>query len=877
MLQATDGGSGPIIPPDLQITPAAAAAAAASTSANSYEKTIRMPMVRNKKYTFWFTYLYEDPDTKQRLESPRSPIVEYTFDIPNLTKSVQNLTMTAGIKSYSVKFDVDPTSVQEDMVFFESLTGAFAGEEYIVYVGTSTNVTINTSDFAPRWIKVRVRDKWADINHSDATAGPVTPANADPDTSTPPSAPTSASASGSIDTNDKSGFSGQATFSWTANTDTNTAGYVIRWTTNNPATNQNPVWEYDQVEGKASNSLTVTGLLPNTTYYYQVTAKSPYNAISWTSPYSGTFGPIVDSNAPSDVWAQLRSILSIGGKTADLFKIGTGISQSINTSITTTPAMVSGNYSGIILNKSTTNLGHNYWLNTGQFRVGSGTSFLYWDGSDIYTTGKINATGGSFTGDIKLNGGTLYAGTAANSGARVRLDNAGIFAYDSSNNQTVAITQADGKIDARQGYIGGWTINAGSQTSGTISKNGTILDSNGNITLGDATGTLDSIVRLSSTDATYRLWVGSQSPSTAYFKVDKTGKLYATGAAIDGTTTIGGTTASTVVSGAANGSTALTTAQSAATAAATAKTAADAAKAIADAALPSSNFNRDAIVNSINSTVTTTTINGGKITTGTISAQAVVTDFISAFTINADKINGGTITASVLNTGSGTSYIHTNTTLNGANCIAVGGIGFNNSNTGGWTTHCYPYWGGGSNYDLGTLTYRWNDTRLSGSLMVGHGGSDSVTSSSGPKTKLLPSGNIFANTLGTSTTAPASGTTLIQDSSGYLRVYVAASSRKYKENIEYQNTSQMYNIMSSLSPVTFNYKEDFSDRPDELHYGLIAEEVDEIQPGNPLVIYKDDEPDSVAYEKIPMFLVGAFKEMADKIKLLEEKLDVLQG
>jgi len=555
------GGSA--VPADLQKTTADAAAVAALTSKDSYDITLRLPLTRaNKTFSFWFNYVYQDQDTKIITEGPRSPIVQYGFDIPNYTKGVQNLTLTAGFKSYGVKFTIDPTSIQEDIVIFESLTADFANQ-YIVYVGTSTNVTINTSDFAPRWVKVRSRDKWLTQNNTDVIAvgpdagGSVTPKNADPDTSTAPAAPSGVSVVGSVDPDDKSGFSIQLDASWTASSDTNVAGYVIRWTTQNPATTPSPVWEYGQVDGRTTTKFSVTGAIPNTLYYYQVTAKSPYNAISWTSPQSGTVGPIVDANAPSDAFAQLRSILSIGGKTADLFKIGTGIAQSINTSTTITPAQTAGTYSGIILNKSTTNYGHNYWLNTGQFRVGSATNFLYWDGSNLYTTGKINATGGSFTGDVQLNGGTLYAGVLPNSGARVRLDNAGIFAYDSSNNQTVAITQSDGKLDARQGYIGGWTINGTAQTTGSIYSSNTKIESNGTITLGDTTGTLPSIVRLSATDS-YRLWVGSQSSSAAAFKVDSNGKLYATGAVIDGdasisgTVTIGGTTASQVVSNAQN-------------------------------------------------------------------------------------------------------------------------------------------------------------------------------------------------------------------------------------------------------------------------------------------------------------------------------------
>ena len=862
-------------PPDLKKNTEAAKAAASKTSPDSYEVKIKLPLTRAAKvFSFWFTYLYENPETKIVTEGPRSPTVQHGFDVPNLTKPVLNLTLTAGFKSYGVKFDVDPTSVQEDVVIFESLTGAFAGEQYIVYVGTSTNITINTSDFAPRWVRVRVRDKWLTANNSEATAGPVTPRNADPDTSTPPSAPQSALVTGSIDSNDKSGFSAKLTASWTANSDNNTSGYVIRWTTQNPATTPNPLWEYGQVDGKATTTFDITGLIPNTLYYWQVTAKSPYNALTWIGAQSGTVGPIVDPNAPADAFAQLRSIISIGGKTADLFKIGTGISQSINTSTTITPSQTSGNYSGIILNKSTTNFGHNYWLNTGQFRVGSPTNFLYWDGSDLYTTGKINATGGSFSGDVQISTGSLYAGAQPNTGARVRLNSAGLFAYDTNNNQTVAITQADGKIDARQGFIAGWTINVPSgQTFGTISRNATIFDSNGNITLGDTTGTLPSIVRLSATDSTYRLWVGSQSPSTAAFKVDSNGKLYATGAVIDGTAsiagtvTIGGTTASTVVSNAStavstantassNASTALANAQTAATEANTAKVAAAAAKAIADAALPSTSFNRDAIVNSINSTTTTTTINGGKITTGTISANAVVSDFISAFSINADKITTGTISGVTGNFTSG----------------RVGG------------------------FDLGTgdLTGRLSVLPriiFGTKVLIGwNGGSDYTISAGNPYTDTGQS--FFINTqtnvfrFAADSASRAYAAEIRNDVRArdfrYIRALVNdSSSRRFKENITYAPKSY-YDKILNITPAFYTYINNHPETDSALWgthaFGPIAEDLEDAGLGLFVQRNLNGEPTALQNEhKLALLLIPIIRDLKETIQTMDQRILELEN
>jgi len=877
---ADNPGNANFLFPDLQKNTNEAAAAASKTSPGSYEVKLKLPLTRAAKvFSFWFNYLYENPETKIVTEGPRSPTVQYGFDVPNLTKSVLNLTLTAGFKSYGVKFEIDPTSVQEDIVIYESLTGAFGGEQYIVYVGTSTNVTINTSDFAPRWVLVRTRDKWLTANHSDSTAGPVTPKNADPDTSTPPSAPQSASVAGSIDANDKSGFSAKLTASWTANSDNNTSGYVIRWTTQNPATTISPLWEYGQVDGKATTTFDITGLIPNTLYYWQVTAKSPYNALTWVGSQSGTVGPIVDANAPADAFAQLRSIISIGGKTADLFKIGTGISQSINTSTTITPSQTSGNYSGIILNKSTTNFGHNYWLNTGQFRVGSATNFLYWDGSDLYTTGKINATGGSFSGDVQISTGSLYAGTQPNTGARVRLNSAGLFAYDTNNNQTVAITQADGKLDARQGSIAGWTINVASgQTYGTISRNATIFDSNGNITLGDITGTLPSIVRMSATDSTYRLWVGSQSASAAAFKVDLNGKLYATGAVIDGsasisgTVTIGGTTASTVVSNAStavstantassSASTALANAQAAATEANTAKVSAAAAKAIADAALPSTSFNGDAIASRINSPTTTTTIDGGKLTTGTVRANAVVSDFISAFSINADNITTGTLTgrdisiAGDSNTNRFRTSYNRNTpvSLSTVSSLGINAIAMISVNTSGVVSHWYPFLDAES--DIGTTTYKWRYIRSNNGTIQ--------TSDIRKKTNITDSdlGLNFINLL-----------------------------RPVKYNNKYD--PQIPEVNENNQPILDEngnrvIKPGHGYTGSRYHYGLIAQEVkstlDQVGIGDSFSGWTLDnleDPDSyqgLSYDKFIAPMIKSIQELSDMVESLQQEVNTLKG
>jgi hypothetical protein len=95
------------------------------------------------------------------------------------------LSLKSGAKQYTVTYDFQKDSGHYDVVVFESLSGQFSGEQYIVYVGTSKNITILTGGFEPRWVLVRTRDQYSDLNISESKAGPVKPTNPDPDTSSP--------------------------------------------------------------------------------------------------------------------------------------------------------------------------------------------------------------------------------------------------------------------------------------------------------------------------------------------------------------------------------------------------------------------------------------------------------------------------------------------------------------------------------------------------------------------------------------------------------------------------------------------------------------------------------------------------------------------
>jgi len=75
--------------------------------------------------------------------------------------------------------------------------------------------------------------------------------------------------------------------------------------------------------------------------------------------------------------------------------------------------------------------------------------------------------------------------------------------------------------------------------------------------------------------------------------------------------------------------------------------AADSAFNVANNALPASTFNKAEIVKTINNSTNSTKIHGAILETGTVVADAVVADFVAAMNIRADQITAGTITASI--------------------------------------------------------------------------------------------------------------------------------------------------------------------------------------------------------------------------------------
>ena len=113
------------------------------------------------------------------------------------------------------------------------------------------------------------------------------------------------------------------------------------------------------------------------------------------------------------------------------------------------------------------------------------------------------------------------------------------------------------------------------------------------------------------------------------------------------------------------------------------------------------------------------------------------------------------------------------------------------------------------------------------------------------------------------TTAVNDADPVLIDSAGQLGT--VSSSRRYKENINdiEIDSSKIYN----LRPVSFNY---ITHPKNPKSLGLIAEEVSEIIPE--LVRYKENLPESVKYQDLPILLLNEIKKLNDKINMLENRL-----
>ena len=113
---------------------------------------------------------------------------------------------------------------------------------------------------------------------------------------------------------------------------------------------------------------------------------------------------------------------------------------------------------------------------------------------------------------------------------------------------------------------------------------------------------------------------------------------------------------------------------------------------------------------------------------------------------------------------------------------------------------------------------------------------------------------------------PGGSQAVYVNSDGKLGALV--SSRRFKDNI--QSLGKHSNALFSLHPVSFRYKKEI-DPEGMLQFGLVAEEVEKVNPG--LVLHdKEGRPYSVRYDQVNAMVLNEFLKEHQRVQELEASL-----
>jgi hypothetical protein len=115
------------------------------------------------------------------------------------------------------------------------------------------------------------------------------------------------------------------------------------------------------------------------------------------------------------------------------------------------------------------------------------------------------------------------------------------------------------------------------------------------------------------------------------------------------------------------------------------------------------------------------------------------------------------------------------------------------------------------------------------------------------------------------------GLAVFVDANGQLGTI--SSSRRFKDDI--QDMGDASSDLMKLRPVTFRYKQAQEDGSHPLQYGLVAEEVAEVNPG--LVQFdKDGQPQTVLYHVLPSMLLNEAQKEHQRVDTQEKVIQTQQ-
>lgn len=245
----------------------------------------------------------------------------------------------------------------------------------------------------------------------------------------------------------------------------------------------------------------------------------------WANKYIGSSGWILSGSGNSI----FNNVAIRGEITADTLDVGgeegityDGTTVRIGTDVTIDGSVTADSFS-IDANNFWNTAGH-----LGDFRVGSATSYLYWNstagvGGTLSIAGSITSTatitGGTISGGT-ISGGTISGGTITigSSNSVFKADSNGIYLGNATFADAPFSVTPAGALKATSGTIAGMTLGGTSISFGSGSAY-VALSSEG------------------SSGSSYTLWAGNETAASAPFSVKRDGTLYATNANISGAIT----------------------------------------------------------------------------------------------------------------------------------------------------------------------------------------------------------------------------------------------------------------------------------------------------------------------------------------------------
>jgi len=273
------------------------------------------------------------------------------------------------------------------------------------------------------------------------------------------------------------------------------------------------------------------------------------------------------------------------------------------------------------------------------------------------------------------------------------------------------------------------------------------------------------------------------------------------------------------------------------------------------------------------SVITVSNLDAGNITTGNLAAARIATG-----SLDASKITAGTITATQISS----SYVYAGTiaagnittgTLSATVSLAavsgtIGGFTLSSSSIYSSTNLVIEASGQISGGNSSTIFYGF--ANIGGGAATGERlivAGDSVFNG-----KISTITSSFVGQMNYSGIATGSGSTMVVVTTG-SRVAYTTSSERFKEQIQYINTTGWLDKVLAMQPITYKTSEDFTveGEPNETQIGFLAEDIYDIGGGLEKAVVLDPlgDPFSLSYDRLTVFLTLAIKELKAEIDTLK--------